>query len=135
MSSCAQVSSPLSWSVSVDGNKAGDSQALSWMCYLVSFRKEHFPQRLDLNTLNRFFFFFCLPEIEELTSRLLELVLQLVILYQYFQSRNMFLQLGVGAVFYFREVSKSLNVCSTLLFGSFSSKILNLDMLGCLFLF
>lgn len=47
----------------------------------------------------------------------------------------MFLQLGFGAVFYFREVSKSLNVCSTLLFGSFSSMILNLNMLGCLFLF
>lgn len=136
MSSCAQVSSPLSWGVSVDGGKAGGSQELSWMCYLVSFRKEHFLQRLDLSTLNRFFFFFpCLPEIEELTSRLLELVLQLVILYQYFQSRNTFLQLGVGAVFYFREVSKSLNVCSTLLFGSFSSMILNLNMLGCLFLF
>lgn len=57
MSSCAQVSSPLSWGVSVDGDKAGGSQELSWMCYLVSFRKEHFLQRLDLSTLNRFFFF------------------------------------------------------------------------------
>lgn len=81
------------------------------------------------------FFFSCLPEIEELTSRLLELVLQLVILYQYFQSRNMFLQLEFGTVFYFREVSKSLNVPSTLLFGSFSSMTLNLNMLGCLFPF
>lgn len=109
---------------------------MPWMCYLVSFRKDHFLQRLDLSTLNCFFFFFsCLPEIEELTSRLLELVLQLVILYQYFQSRNMFLQLEFGTVFYFREVSKSLNVPSTLLFGSFSSMTLNLNMLGCLFLF
>lgn len=47
----------------------------------------------------------------------------------------MFLQLEFGTVFYFREVSKSLNVRSTLLLGSFSSMTLNLNMLGCLFLF
>lgn len=29
MSSCAQVSSPLSWGVSVDGDKAGGSQAFT----------------------------------------------------------------------------------------------------------
>lgn len=107
---------------------------MPWVCYLVPFWKNHFLQLLDLSTLNSLFFS-CLPEIDYLTSRLLELFLQLVILYQYFQSHNMFLQLGFWFVFYFKEVSKSLNVCSILLFGSFSWMILNLNMSGCLFLF